>query len=149
MLVLAGLLGLALPMLPGAPLLLGGLVLAAWAEGWQSVGLGTIVVLAVLAAATYGVDFLAGAFGARRVGASRLAVVGSVLGGLAGLFFGIVGALTGPFLGAAAGELAARRDPGRAGRVGLAVSLGVALGAAAKIAIGVAMVGIFLVARLW
>jgi hypothetical protein len=146
-LVVVGLLGLALPILPGAPLLFAGLVLAGWAEGWAHVGLGTMIALGCMALATYAIDFVAGALGASRVGASRLAIVGAVLGGLVGLFLGIVGVLVGPFVGAVLGELAAQRDLGRAGRVGLGVSIGMALGAAAKLALGFAMIGLFLLAR--
>ena len=60
-----GLSGLVLPAIPGAPLIFAGLVLAAWAESFKYIGHWTIVVLAVLAILTYGVDgcrvFLAGA----------------------------------------------------------------------------------------
>ena len=63
------------------------------------------------------------------------------------IFVGIVGVLVGPFVGAVLGELAAQRDLGRAGRVGLGVSIGMALGAAAKLTLGFAMIGLFLLAR--
>jgi len=58
-----GIVGLAIPALPGAPLLFIGLVLAAWAEDFAYVGTGTLVVLAILALLTYAVDLAAGAFG--------------------------------------------------------------------------------------
>ena len=62
--VLVGILGTALPALPG-------LLLAAWTDGFVHVGTGTLVVLGLLAALTYAVDFAAGMLGAQRVGASR------------------------------------------------------------------------------
>jgi hypothetical protein len=58
LLVGLGLLGLVLPGLPGAPLILIGLILGAWADNFTHVGLRTIIVLAVLAGLTYAVDFL-------------------------------------------------------------------------------------------
>lgn len=147
LLVIAGLAGLVLPAVPGAPLLLAGLVLAAWAEDFAYVGTGTIVLLAALAALSYAADFLAGAFGARRFGATPRAVTGALIGGVAGIFFGIAGVLLGPFIGALIGELSVRRDLAAAARAGIGASLGLVLAAAAKIALAFTMLGVFAVAR--
>jgi len=147
-LILAGLVGLVLPALPGAPLLFLGLVAAAWAENFTYIGWGTLTVLGGLAVLTYAVDFAAGAFGARRFGATNRAVVGAAVGTLLGLFFGLPGVLLGPFVGAVIGELTGHRDLHRAGMAGFGATLGLALGAAAKIALAFAMLGIFLVVRL-
>jgi len=147
-LILAGLAGLVLPALPGAPLLFLGLLAAAWAENFAYIGWGTLTVLGGLAVVTYVVDFVAGAFGARRFGASNRAIFGAALGTLLGLFFGLPGVLLGPFVGAVAGELTGHRDLHRAGRAGIGATLGLALGAAAKIALAFAMLGIFLAVRL-
>ena len=146
-LVVAGLAGLVLPGLPGPPLMLAGLVLAAWAEDFAFVGWGTIIVLTLLALLAYGVDFLASALGAKRFGASKRAIVGAALGVLVGLFFGLLGILIGPFVGAVLGELSARRDVRAAGRAGVGAWLGMVLGAAAKFAIAFSMLGIFALAR--
>ena len=148
LLVLAGVAGLVLPALPGAPLLFAGLVVAAWAEDFAYVGTGTIVLLAVLAALTYAADFVAGAFGAKRFGASPRAVTGALIGGLVGLFFGIPGILLGPFAGAVIGELSVRRDVKAAARAGIGAGGGLVLAAAAKIALAVTLLGVFAVARL-
>jgi len=147
LLVVAGLAGLLLPFLPGAPLLFGGFLLLAWAEGFQHVGAGTLVVLGVLALLTYAADLLAGALGAQRFGASRRAVAGAALGALVGLLFGLAGVLLGPFLGAVAGELLERRSLAAAGRSGVGATLGLVLGTAAKLALGFAMLGVFALAR--
>lgn len=145
--VVAGLAGVVLPALPGTPLLLVGLVLAAWAEDFAYVGPGMLVVLGLLAALTYVVDFLATAFGARRFGASSRAVVGAALGGLVGLFFGVAGVLLGPFVGAVLGELSAQRSLGDAGRAGVGATLGLVIGLVLKIALAVSMLGLFVVDR--
>jgi len=146
-LALLGLLGTVLPALPGAPLLFAGLLLAAWAEDFAHVGRGALIVLAVLALLTYAVDLAASAFGARRFGASRRAVIGASIGALVGLFFGVPGILLGPFAGAVIGELSARRSLGEAGRAGIGATIGLALGAAAKLALALSMIGYFLVLR--
>jgi uncharacterized protein YqgC (DUF456 family) len=146
-LVVLGLIGLVLPALPGAPLLFAGLVLAAWAENFVYVGSGTLIILGVLALLTYAIDFLAGAMGAKRFGASNRAIAGAALGALVGLFFGLPGVLLGPFVGAVLGELSAQRNLREAGIAGIGASFGLVLGAAAKLALAFAMLGIFLVSR--
>jgi uncharacterized protein len=147
LLVAAGLLGLVLPALPGPLLLFAGLLVAAWAEGFAFVGAGTLVGLGLMALLAVLVDFLAGALGARRYGASPRAFIGATLGALIGIFFGLPGLLVGPFLGAVLGELSARPNLQAAGRAGWGAMIGLALGTAAKIALGIAMIGVFLVVR--
>lgn len=146
-LVLTGLAGLFLPLLPGAPLLFAGLVAAAWAEDFAQVGWGTLTVLGILALLTYPADFLAGAFGAKRYGASARAVTGALLGAVIGIFFGLPGVLLGPFAGAFIGELSRQRHLGQAGRAGVGATVGLLLGTAAKLAIAFTMLGIFVIAR--
>jgi hypothetical protein len=147
-LVVVGIAGTVLPGLPGAVLVLAGLALAAWIDGFARVGLGTLVVLAALTAATYALDVVATAAGARRFGTSWWGVLGAVVGTLGGLVFGLPGLLVGPFLGAFAAELIARRDVGQAGRAGVGAWLGLLLGTAARLGLVLAMVGIFVVAYL-
>ncbi len=146
-LVVVGLAGLVLPAMPGAPLLFAGLLLAAWADNFAYVGWGTLVILGVLALLTYVVDFAATAFGAKRFGASKRAIIGAAIGGLVGLFFGLPGVLLGPFAGAVIGELSAQRGLHDAARAGIGATIGLALGAAAKLALAFSMLGIFAVAR--
>ena len=146
-LMVAGIVGMVLPFLPGAPLLFAGFVLAAWAENFAYVGAATLIVLGVLAALTYALDLAATAFGAKRFGASPRAAVGAALGTLLGLPLGLVGVIVGPFIGAFVAELSIRRGVGAASRAGVGASIGLAIGAAAKLALGFVMIGIFVVAR--
>jgi uncharacterized protein YqgC (DUF456 family) len=147
-LIAIGVLGLVLPALPGAPLIFLGALLAAWAEDFLYLGLGSLIVLGGLALLAIAVDFIAGAFGVKRFGASKRAVYGATIGAVVGLFFGVVGVLVGPFIGAAAGELSLRRNLAAASRAGVGAALGLALGTAAKLAIAFAMVGVIVVMRL-
>src|ERR1051325_64134 len=71
LLVCVGIAGIILPALPGTILIFAGLMLAAWADGFMRVGPITLVVIGLIGAATYGIDFLAAALGAQRLGASR------------------------------------------------------------------------------
>ena len=147
-LVLVGLVGIVLPALPGTMLILAGLVLAAWADDFSRVGPGMLVLIGVIGAASYGVDFVAAALGAKHMGASKRAMVGAGLGTLLGLFFGFVGVIIGPLLGAVIGELTQHRDWKRVGRAGLAAWLGFAIGTAVKVAMAFVMLGLFAAAYL-
>lgn len=149
LLVFAGLVGLLFPAVPGAPLIFAGLLLAAWAEGFKYVGFGTIIVIAVIALLTMGVDLWATMFGAKKFGASKRAVIGALLGTVVGLFLGFPGVVFGPFIGAVIGELLAQKNLRQASRAGIGATLGIVLGAALKLALAFAMVGIFFVARLF
>ncbi len=147
-LVAAGIAGCLLPVVPGAPLVFLGLVVAAWAEGFEFVGIATLAVLAALALLTYIVDIVAGVLGARRFGASPRALYGAGIGAFVGLFFGLAGVLVGPFAGAVAGQLTAEGGLAAAGRAGVGATVGLIIGAAGKIALVFTMLGIFAVARL-
>ena len=141
--VVAGIAGIVLPALPGPPLVWVGLLLAAWADGFERVSGWTIGFLALLALLTIPIDLLASAFGAQRVGASRWAIAGAAVGTVVGLFFGLPGIVLGPFVGAVAGELVVRRDLQNAGKVGVGTSIGLLLGMAAKVAVTFVMLAVF------
>ena len=147
-LILLGLLGTVLPLLPGTLLVWGGVLLGAWIDDFTRVGVGTVIVVSVLAVLAWGLDFVAGLLGARRVGASKQALVGAALGTVLGLFMGLVGVLFMPLVGAAVGEYWAQKNQQRAAKVALATWLGLMLGMVAKVVLSFVMVGIFLVA-LW
>ena len=145
-LVAVGIAGIVLPALPGTLLIVVGLGLAAWADGFARVSVWTLALIAVIGALSYGVDFAAAALGAKKLGASPRAVAGAALGTLLGLFLGLPGIIFGPLVGAIAGELTTHRDWGRAGRAGMAAWIGFAIGTAVKIAMAFSMIAIFLTA---
>lgn len=143
LLMLVGLAGTVLPALPGIPLVFVGMVLAAWAGDFQYVGWGWLIALAILTLLSLGIDLLAGSMGAKRVGASKWALAGAVLGSLVGLFFGPLGLFAGPFVGALVGELAHRRDLGQAAKVGVGTWFGILLGTVLKVGLAFGMLGLF------
>ncbi len=142
LLIITGIIGLALPVLPGSLI-----ILAGWAENFTYIGPGTLTVLGVMTLLMYAVDFAASALGAKRFGASGRAILGASIGALIGNFFGIPGVLLGPFCGAVIGELTTQRNLRAAGQAGIGATIGLALGVAAKFAIAFSMIGIFLVIR--
>ncbi len=148
-LVLLGLAGTVLPALPGAPLVFAGLLLAAWIDGFQKVGIFPLVILGFLTVLTLVVDVVATALGAKKVGASKSAIVGSAIGTVVGLFFGIPGLLLGPFVGALLGEYSARKNWEQAGKAGLGTWLGIVLGTAVKLSVLFFMLGLFALAYIF
>lgn len=124
-----------------------GLVLGAWADNFHYVGLWTLLVLAGMTGLTYLVEFAASVLGVKKFGGSKRAMAGAAIGGLAGMFLGIPGILLGPFIGAVLGELSLQRSLDEASRAGIGTVVGLAIGVAGKLAIGIAMVGLFLLVR--
>jgi uncharacterized protein YqgC (DUF456 family) len=145
-LMLVGLAGIVLPALPGVPLLFAGMVVAAAIDDFERIGWITLSILGALTVIAFVVDLLAGALGAKRVGASPRAVWGAAIGTIVGLFFGIAGLLLGPFIGAVVGELSAHGRLDQAGRAGFATWVGLILGTVIKLALACSMLGIFALA---
>ncbi len=142
-LVLVGIAGVILPALPGIPLVFAGLLLAAWADDFVHVGWLPLTILGLLMVLSFAVDILATVVGAQRVGASRKALWGTFVGSIVGVFFMPIGLFVGPLAGALLGEYWHTRELGRSTKVGLATWLGILLGFALKLALVIAMLGLF------
>jgi uncharacterized protein len=140
LLVVAGLAGTVLPLLPGTLLVWAGLLLGAWIDDFTRVSVVTVVLITLLAALAWALDFVAGLMGAKRAGASKWALQWVPL--LASSWVWL------PLVGAALGEYWAQKDQQRAAKVALATWLGLLVGMLAKVVISFVMVGFFLVA-LW
>jgi uncharacterized protein len=143
-LMVIGLIGTVVPILPGTTIILGAAIIHRVALGPErSCGLTALIGLAVLALVSYAIDAGAAYIGAKRFGATRWGLIGGIIGGLAGLFFGLPGLFLGPIIGAIAGELVGGKKLVKAGRAGWGTILGTLAGVVAKICIGLAMVAIF------
>ncbi len=148
-LIAAGVLASLMPALPGIPLVFAGIWMIAAADRYQHIGVGWLLGIAAVGAAGLGLDLLAGALGAKRVGASRRAVIGTVIGSVVGVFFGLPGLLLGPFCGALAGELSAGRSIQRAAQVGVGAWIGMLFGTIMKLVASVTMVALLGAAWWW
>ena len=146
--ILVGFLGTVVPILPGAPLIFIGILIAAWWEDFSRIGVIPIVITGALALVTILIDFASSYVGAKRVGASKTALIGSIVGSLIGMFFLLPGLILGPFIGALAGEWWSARNLSQATRVGIATWIGMIVGTAAKVGLSLAMLGVFLLALL-
>jgi hypothetical protein len=143
-----GLAGVILPVLPGTVLIFGAILLGAWIDDFARISGWTVAVAAVLTVISLVCDYVAAALGAKRIGASRQAMIGAILGTLLGIFTGLWGLIFMPLVGAAIGEYLVLRDLQRAGQVGIATWVGLLLGTAVKIAIAFTMLGMFITALL-
>ena len=148
-LIVVGLAGAVVPMLPGIPLIFGGLWIVAVVDRYQHVGWAWLIAIACIGVFGFALDLAAAALGAKRVGASAQAVSGALIGTLVGIFFGLPGLILGPFAGALIGELLAGRSLERSTHVGLATWIGLIFGTVAKLAASIMMVVLFAAAWWW
>ena len=154
--LLAGLLGSVVPAVPGPPLGFAGLLLLQW-SGHGGFGAAFLWVWAGIVLAVTVADNFLPAWMTKRLGGSRAAVIGSVVGLAVGMiFFAPAGLLVGPFLGALVGELlhdrvrigrgkAGDAEPRAAGglralKVALGAFLAFIVGTGAKLAVGSLMI---------
>lgn len=146
LLMLAGILGSLLPVLPGPPLSWLGLLLLYLApsvpmEAWF-LGITGIIALGVLV-----LDYLVPAMGTKRFGGSRAGMIGATVGLLVAIVFpvlGLFGIVIWPFLGAVAGELANRSDHRSALKAAFGSFVGFLTGTFLKFLLAVIYFGLFL-----
>ena len=143
LLVMIGILGTLLPMLPGVPLVFMGLLLGAWIDGFAKVSVLTISIIGAITFLALLVDFVASFITVKRAGASKYALWGAAIGALAGFFMGILGLIVGTILGAAIGELMALKDSSQAAAVGLAAGLGFVIALVVKVVLTMTILAIF------
>jgi len=148
LMIVVGVAGTVLPALPGPALVLAGILLAAWIDDFAHITGWTVMVCGLLMLLAWGADYVSAMLGAKRAGASRLAIAGAAVGTVFGLLLGFVGVLFLPLVLAAAGEYIADRNAARAAHVGVATWIGLLVGTVAKVVITFVMVGLFVAALL-
>ena len=148
LLIVVGVAGTVLPAVPGTILVLAGIVLGAWLDDFTRVRWWVVAIISVLAVVAWATDYVATILGAKKVGASKWALIGAALGTVAGIFMGLIGVLFMPFVGAVIGELIAQKNAKQAAIVGFATWLGLLVGTVIKLVLVFMMIGIFGVALL-
>jgi uncharacterized protein YqgC (DUF456 family) len=151
LLIILGLIGSILPLLPGPIFIWLGAVLWAWADGFQRVGWPTLLVLGILTVLAWGSDLAMTTLVSRRAGASWKAIFAAIVGGiLGGLFLSeipIVGTIFGTVMGAVAGVLALeyyqKRDWRLAAKAAGGYALGFVLSAAVELTLALLMIALF------
>jgi uncharacterized protein YqgC (DUF456 family) len=143
--MLIGLAGTIIPMLPGLPVMWLGALIYALFTGFEKIGWTFLVIFGLLTAITTVLDYVANLYGAKKMGATGWGLLGAFLGMLIGLFAGgLIGLLLGSFLGAILGEILGGRKGSQALKAGVGTFLGFLGGTLIKFVIGCAMMGIFL-----
>jgi uncharacterized protein YqgC (DUF456 family) len=148
-LMLLGLAGSVLPILPGPPLSFIGLFLLALLKHFSPPLTPTLVIiLAIVTILVIVMDYVIPLLGAKKYGASKWGVWGSVLGMAIGIFWSPFGMLLGAFIGAVVGEWLVGKTKGEALRAGWGVVMGTLF--ATILRLGVAgMMTYYFVLALW
>ncbi len=132
-LMLTGLMGCLLPVLPGTPLSYAGLLIlqlmteAPFSTRFMVIWAGITVVVALL-------DYWIPAYGTKRFGGTKYGIFGTLVGLFVGLiFFPPFGIIIGPLLGALVGELIAGSDHKKAVKAAFGSFLGFLTGTLIKL----------------
>lgn len=148
-LMVVGLIGAAVPMVPGPLLIFAAAVAHKFLRPESGIGWWCLAGLLLLMIVAYALDFASGAVGARKFGGSAWGVAGVLVGGVVGMFFGILGLIIGPIVGAFAFEMAfARKDWKPAMRSTWGSIVGTGVGLALRVMISLMMIIAF-VADVW
>ena len=132
LLLILGLLGCVVPVIPGPALSYAALLLLLPSRFAPSVG--ACVWFGVGCAVVLLLDTIVPAIGAKKFKCSRWGVAGCMIGTVVGMFFGFLGLVLGPFIGAVAGEIIAGRNFSESMRGGFGAFLGFLSGVLLKVA---------------
>ncbi|ODS31221.1 MAG: hypothetical protein SCARUB_03668 [Candidatus Scalindua rubra] len=145
LIMLGGLSGIILPIIPSTPLVWLGVLIYAICDGFESISWLLLLIFAILTVVSLVLDYFGGIIGAKKFGATKWGVVGSIFGGIAGFFMGgIVGLIVGPFFGAILLEITFGKDFASAFKSGVGTLVGFIGGVISKLVISVIMIGVFI-----
>ena len=131
-LMVGGIAGCVLPILPGAPLAYAGLLLLHF-TGLAHFSTVQLIVWLIVVVVLQVVDYITPLLGSKYSGGTSFGNRGCVAGTLLGLFFMPWGIILGPFLGAVAGEMMGGSDFPHAVRAGIGTLIGFLLGTLLKV----------------
>ncbi len=137
-LMLLGIAGCLLPVLPGPPLSYLGVVLLHFTR-FATISKNLLIILGVIAVGVTIIDYLVPIWGTRKFGGSKYGMRGATVGLIIGLFLGPAGIILGPFVGAVVGELLFRDEMRYALRAGFGSLLGFLTGIGLKLAASLLM----------
>jgi len=137
-LVIAGIAGSVLPVLPGPPLAFVGLILLHISK-YAQFSTTLLVVLGILTVLVSVLDYFIPAWTTGKFGGSRYGTRGAMAGMIAGLFFGPLGLIAGPFIGAYIGELLGGQNKQFALKSAIGSFIGFLLGTGLKLILSLVM----------
>lgn len=148
LLLVVGFLGTFLPFLPGTTLIFAGALLFYFTMGMESSGLAWqgLVFIGVLFALSVLLDWVSGALGAKWFGSSKWGIIGAILGGIVGLFFGLPGLIVGPIAGVFLFEIfIAKQEIKQAGHSTVGSVVGGIAGIIGRVILALGMIAWFVV----
>ena len=149
LLIILGIAGSVLPILPGPSLGLLGLLLLALVNHFSPPLTPTLIaIMAILTFVVTGLDYITPLIGAKRYGASKWGVWGSVAGMAIGIFISPLGMIVGAFIGAVVAEWLVQKERGKALKAGWGVFIGTLFGAVLKLAVS-GLMAYYYVRGLW
>lgn len=137
-LMIVGIAGCLLPVLPGPPLSYLGLVVLHFSR-FADISRNLFIILAIVAVVVTVIDYIVPIWGTRRFGGSKYGMRGATVGLIIGLFLGPFGIIIGPFIGAVVGELIFKDDVKYALKAGFGSLLGFLTGVGLKLAASLLM----------
>jgi len=147
--MLLGIAGCVLPILPGPVLsFLGLLLLALLKQFSPPLTPVLMMIMALLTLVVTAGDYVVPLWGAKRYGATKWGIWGSVIGMAIGIFFSPFGMLLGAFIGAVAVEWLVQKERGKALKAGWGVFIGSLAGTALKLGVS-GMMAYYFIRGLW
>ena len=132
-LILLGVAGAIIPILPGPPLSYIGIILLHLTTKYQFTSK-FLIIWAVLTIGVYILDYFIPIWGTKKFGGSKRGVWGSIIGLIIGIFFfPPIGIIVGPFIGAVLGELSIGKNSKDALKSGLGSFIGFLTGTLLKL----------------
>ncbi len=137
-LMIAGIAGCLLPVLPGPPLSYVGLILLHLTR-FADISKNLFIILGIVAVVVTIIDYVVPIWGTKQFGGSKYGIRGATVGLVIGLFLGPAGIIIGPFVGAVVGELIFKDDIKYAMKAGFGSLLGFLTGVGLKLAASLLM----------
>lgn len=133
LLILVGIAGCILPIIPGPPVGYGGLLLLEITK-YADFSTRLLIILAVVAVVVTLLDYVVPIWGTKRYGGTKAGIWGATIGMVVGLFFfPPFGIIIGPLVGAIIAEMAKGADRNQSIRAGLGSLVGFLLGTGLKL----------------
>ena len=148
-LMVIGLAGVIVPILPGNALILFAAILHKWLLPETPVSWGTVGWIAVLCAISIVADFAGTILGAKLFGGGKWGMAGAGTGAFVGMFFSLPALILGTIFGAVAAEKFIAKKSNRTSLLaGVGAATGFVLSTVVRLICALAMIGVFLVAAL-
>jgi uncharacterized protein YqgC (DUF456 family) len=137
-LAIIGIAGSVLPVIPGPPVSFLSLLVISFEKDWLPFSTNFLIIMGIITLVLVVIDYIVPAIGAKKYGASRNGLAGSIIGMIIGFFvFPPFGIFIGAFLGAVAGELISGKKGETAIKIGIGTFVGNLTGIALKLSFSI------------